>query len=254
MKHKLYDTALAALMALSLTACNPDFDSFGSPEPKDPEDTQTIDFFMDGAASGWIVGFADYDTAREEEMDLFSEYVDRLPFPLGNEVGLEVSGNNVNSDLFMFIKRRFTGFEPNTRYELEFEITFATNTPLDCPPEGFAPGENVFMKAGATVAEPIANTNRGDGIVEMNIDKGSTSNTGGDAAIVLGDLVNDRSCDDEDAEAYELKTLSSGSKSFTLETDSDGDLWLLFGTDSAANGITTIFYVDGQLVATQATE
>jgi hypothetical protein len=173
---------------------------------------------------------------------------EQLPSPLENVSGLNVSGNNHSDDLFMFIKKKFSGFEPNTGYQLRFEITFATNAPSECMGVGGPPGEGVAVKAGATVLEPLPYDD-GSGSYLMNIDKGNQI-SGGSDAITIGDFANTKKCEDGDF-AYELKTLSNEGNTFTVYTESDGELWVLFGTDSGFEAVTSIYYVSGAIVATK---
>jgi hypothetical protein len=146
----------------------------------------------------------------------------------------------------MFIKKSFSGFEPNTRYQLQFEITFATNVPGGCIGVGGSPGESVYLKAGATVSEPLA-FDDGSGFYLMNIDKGNQSSDGS-AAINIGDFANSKDCEDGDF-SYELKTLSNEENSFSILTESDGVLWILFGTDSGFEATTSIYYLNGSVIA-----
>ncbi len=148
----------------------------------------------------------------------------------------------------MFIKKQFSGFEANTQYQLQFEITFATNAPAGCIGIGGAPGEAVTVKAGATATEPLPLDN-GNGSYLMNIDKGN-QRIGGNDAMSVGDFANAKDCADDDF-SYELKTLLNIENSFSAFTGTDGTLWILFATDSGFEGTTSIFFVSGKLVATR---
>jgi hypothetical protein len=202
----------------------------------------TFDF-----STGWESGFSEYPVGGEENYELESGF-GQLPAPLESRSGFNVSGNNHSADLFMFIKKRFLGFEPNTLYQLAFEITFATNAPYGCAGVGAAPGEGVSIKAGASVVEPQA-YNDGSGFYLLNIDKGAQANSGSDA-ITLGDFANSKNCEEDDF-TYELKTLTNSDNEFSVYSDSDGALWVLFGTDSGFEATTSIYYVAGSVVATK---
>lgn len=230
------------LLVIAITSCGGG--SSGEKDPTPPEDSVVIEFEFD---NGWESGFADYPVGEEAFYELTSGF-EQLPFPLESSFGFNVSGNNHSDDLFMFIKKRFSGFEPNTLYQLQFEITFATNAPRGCAGVGGAPGEGVTLKAGATTTEPLP-YNDGSGFYRMNIDKGNQS-TGGSDAISIGDFANSKNCEDGDF-SYELKTLSNGENSFSIFTESDGELWVLFGTDSGFEATTSIYYVGGSIIATK---
>ena len=237
-------SAVSILSALFLTSCG--WNSFGSDQPG-LGDKHTIILQFDDNQSGWSAGFSDYPIIYEADYQLMSG-VEQLPPPLENTMGLNVSGNNHSDDLFMFVKKRFAGFAPNQHYQLSFEITFATNVPNNCIGSGGSPGEGVTVKAGASVTEPLA-VNDGNGYYRMNIDKGDQS-VGGSDAITIGDFANSKPCEDDNFN-YELKTLDNSSNPFSVFTDDEGALWLLFGTDSGFEAITSIYYVSGRVVATK---
>ena len=184
--------------------------------------------FADGLA-GWSGGFADYPVGQEEFYELESGW-QALPESLpGN--GLFISGNNHSDDLFMFIKGPIDGLKASTPYSLTFKITLATNAPTGCFGIGGAPGESVFLKAGATRVEPkpiVAETN-----YQMNIDK-ANSNT---------DCTNP---------IYQIKVLQTDSAPFHVKTDEGGSLWILVGTDSGYEGITSLYYTQLEIVAIEA--
>ncbi|HEX7026456.1 MAG TPA: hypothetical protein VF268_04395, partial [Gammaproteobacteria bacterium] len=161
-----------------------------------------------------------------------------LPAPLDDMNGIYISGNNHSDDLFMFIKRKLEGLEPDTRYSLTFGARFATNADSGCFGIGGAPGEDVTVKAGATDHEPLAD-GQSQGHIRMNIDHGAQSNGGSDA-IVIGNIANSQ--DDCVDDRYELKDLDSEGLPFEAFTDSQGALWVLFATDSGFEGTTGIYY------------
>lgn len=202
-------------------------------------------FDFDDGAGGWTAGFADHPVGEEEFYEL-SAGVASLPPPLQSDRGFRVSGNNHSDDLFMFIKKKLSGLTPNSRYDVQFSITFATNVPSGCAGIGGSPGESVYVKAGATAAEPAARDD-GNGFYVMNIDKGNQS-VGGSDAIVLGNFANSQDCESGN-DAYEKKTLDSRHIPFTVMTNETGELWVLFGTDSGFEGATTIYFLEGRIMA-----
>lgn len=210
-----------------------------------PEGSIEINFDFDSGLDGWAAGFADYPVGQEDNFELFSSW-ERLPAPLDNINGFLISGINHSDDLFMFIKKTFSGFDPNTRYDVDFEITIATNVPSACAGVGGSPGESVFIKAGAISFEPVPE-NDGAGFFLMNIDKGNQS-VGGSNAIVIGNFANTRTnCM---GTSYEEKLLTSEGNSFTVFPSSEGVLWLLFATDSGFESTTSIFYLRGTVILT----
>ena len=60
-------------------------------------------------------------------------------------------------------------------------IDLATNVPAGLVGIGGSPGESVFVKAGASTVEPLAEED-GSRYLRMNIDKGNQANGGEDHA------------------------------------------------------------------------
>jgi hypothetical protein len=183
---------------------------------------------------GWAGDFADYPVGREESFDLLFDHT-TLPEPLNENSGaLLLTGTNLSDDLFMFMKQRVTGLEPNTRYNTLFTIEFASDVPDDTPGIGGSPGESVFIKAGATQTEPGKVTDEND-YYRMNIDKGGQSQ-GGEDMVVIGDFSNDTN-----EAVYTLKTVEN-EELFEVTSDQNGELWVIVGTDSGFEGNTAIYY------------
>lgn len=201
-----------------------------------------VDFDFTQGAQDWVAGFADYGQGQEEFYELTADYR-ALPPELGaDRSALFISGRNYSDDLFMFYKRRIDGLKPGGAYHVRFEVQIATEVPSGCAGAGGSPGEDVFLKAGASDVEPIA-VAEGEGY-RMNIDKGNQS-VGGTAALVLGNIANSRPCDlsgDFPSWDFELKTLESGSSPFFVTADENGAVWLLVGTDSGFEGTTRLYY------------
>ena len=73
----------------------------------------------------------------------------------------------------------------------------------------------------------------------MNIDKGNQS-TGGENAVVLGDVASSQPCGGGEPQ-WELKQLFS-SETVDVTADGDGRVWLLVGSDSGFESITSLYY------------
>ena len=186
-------------------------------------------------ADGWVGDFADHPEGKEVAYQLRFAYT-KLPRPLDPTKGaLMLSGNNHSDDLFMFVKREVTGLSPNTRYAITFIVEFASNVADGMTGIGGSPGEGVIVKAGATFFEPMKILDPSEKYYRMNIDKGSQFH-GGRNMIVIGDFSNDTN-----KNVYALKTVTN-SVPFQARTDDNGRLWLIVGTDSGFEGITTIYY------------
>lgn len=98
---------------------------------------------------------------------------------------------------------------------------------------GGAPGESVVIKAGASKKEPAKELVGTD--YRMNIDKGSQNNEGGDM-VIIGDFANGTQ-----ENVYTLKTLKT-TNPVNVSSDSNGEIWIIIGTDSGFEATTTIYY------------
>lgn len=137
----------------------------------------------------------------------------------------------------MFMKKRITGLLPGTEYLFGVEVTFATNAPRGCAGAGGAPGESVYLKAGISVEEP--QPIHTDGSWRMNIDKGDQGNDGKDAR-VIGDIANSSTmCS---GTPYEMKTVTGIPVARTVRVSAEGSVWLMIGTDSGFEAMTSLYY------------
>lgn len=196
-----------------------------------------LDFDFSDGSQGWVAEFSDYPPSDASFYELASGYRG-LPAPLNTRSGLFISGNNHSDDLFMYLKRRVSGFEPNTNYQVSFVVEFATDVPTGCGGVGGSPGESVFVKAGASNVEPTSVVDQ-LGWLRMNIDKGNQSQSGVNA-VVIGNVANSTLCE-QNIRRYEIKQLRSPLP-VLVPTDGAGSAWLLVGTDSGFEAVTTLYY------------
>lgn len=196
--------------------------------------------FSNGSA-GWLAGFSDYSLANGN-MHFLAE-----PKPLpeelgaGNRLGFLLRSMNRSDDMFMFLKKALhvtDGLKPNQRYALSLEIVLASNAQIGCIGAGGAPGEGVYLKAGATASEPVSILGPGQHL-ELNIDKGYQSLGGADAGVV-GDITNGEPCDATNNRYARIRRVSDHDR--PVSTDDRGQLWVIVGTDSAFEGLTALYY------------
>ena len=150
--------------------------------------------------------------------------------------GMYLQGHNRSDDLFMYLKTQIGGLRPNTTYTVSVSIDLATNVPSGSFGIGGSPGSSVFVKAGASAVEPTAA--EGDNRhLRMNIDKGNQSQ-GGEAMVVLGNVAHPEVQGNE----YRIKTLDNSDLPLAVNTDNEGRVWLIVGTDSGFEGLTSLYY------------
>jgi hypothetical protein len=148
-----------------------------------------------------------------------------------------ISGVNPSDDLFMYMKRKVTGLQPNTTYDVTFVVEFASQVPTNAFGVGGAPGESVTMKAGVTLIEPdTIIINKGGSYVSMNIDKGNQSQPGADMDTIGHVGVEDTTT------VWATKINDNIGHPFTFTTDETGSGWIIIGTDSGFEAQTELFY------------
>lgn len=201
--------------------------------------TTTFSWDFSQGASGWQGGFADYPAGEEDFFELDSG-LRSLPPKVGDETALFITGSNRSDDLFMYFRNRVTGLEPETTYEVVFDVEFASNAPDGSFGIGGSPANSVFLKAGATQVEPIAVDADMDDFLRLSVDKGIQSQAGQDS-VLLGDVAKPPGDEGFD---YGLVTRSNAEMPFTFRTDGDGKAWLYFGTDSGFEGTTALYYTN----------
>ena len=218
-----------ALLAAMLGGCS------GSPTA--PTDTLTFTFDFRRGPQGFVAGFADYPPGNADFYELTSDYRP-LPSPLATDSALFISGVNRSADLFMFFKGPVDGLLPGARYDVTVSVEIATDVPAGCFGVGGAPGESVWVKAGATAVEPLAV--RDGAYLRMNIDIGNQS-AGGSQGVVLGDVANSRRCDEP--RQWERKSFAGRPVPASIEIPVSGRAWLLFGVDSGFEARTGIYFM-----------
>ena len=203
-------------------------------------------FDFDSDAEGWTVGFADLPV--DYDQSIYELDYDYRPLPDGLEgSGIYVQGHNRSDDLFMFLKRRVDGLMPNKVYAVSVSLDLATNVATGLVGIGGSPGESVYVKAGASTAEPLAMEDE-IGHLRMNIDKGNQSK----AAKLWRSwemLAHPEVAGDE----YLLKTLDNTDLPLSVTTDGEGRAWLIVGTDSGFEGLTQLYYASISYVLTPMT-
>lgn len=195
------------------------------------------DFSTETANEGWTVDFADYPTGEGDSLNYELKFAyTNLPGKLSTKKGIMISGNNHSDDLFMFMKKKITGLPPDTDFSVIFQVELASNAPTGSVGAGGSPGESVFLKAGASTTEPQKISN-GDSF-ELNLDKGNQS-MDGDDLVKLGHIGVSSNTND-----YQLivRTSENNPSPFYVRSNSEGELWIIVGTDSGFEGTTTVYY------------
>jgi len=229
---------LAACDGGGVPAPGPTFTTTPSPTPT-PAPVTVQSSFAAGF-DGWQPGYADYSPGQEAIIG-FDFGHELLPPPLDASAGVFLASDNRSDDVFMYLWRPVTGLAPNTRYRVEATVAFATNAPPGCVGIGGAPGESVFVKAGAAPREPA--TGLSGGRIVANFDYGNQAQGGADA-VAIGDFAQPVPGDDCGAPSYQHKQLTTGGNGPLVTSDAAGRLWLVVGTDSGYEGHTRIYWLE----------
>lgn len=192
----------------------------------------------------WTVGFADLPVDHDPALYQL-EYGSRsLPSGLDGD-GLYVQGHNRSADLFMFLKTQVHGLTPRTGYRITFAVDVATCVAEGMVGVGGSPGESVFLKAGATPLEPVVFADEA-GYLRMNIDKGNQAREGANM-IILGNIAHP-DLTGAAGEKFMIKRLENTGHDFRATSDADGNMWVIVGTDSGFEGLTTLYYGEVSVV------
>ena len=218
--------SIAAAIGMSILA--------GTAAAKDPTTGLAFDFNQNDG--GFTPIFSDYPNEQgvEEFYELHSGH-EEVPIAEAGK-GLFLSGNNHSDDLFMGYYKELSGLAPETEYQFTVQFKLATNVENDMIGIGGAPGESVFVKCGVASEEP---ENSLDSLnhFRLNIDKGSQSTSGSDM-IVVGNLAKEEVNRPGEYEFNEIAT------KVIAQTDEAGTAYLVIGTDSGFEGVTSCYLDD----------
>lgn len=217
-----------------ITACNLKEDGLGI-------NLLSVTYDFSESEHGWQHGFSDYPAGPDDSSFYELQYAYKEAPDGANAIML--SGNNHSDDLFMYLKKKVTGLRSDEKYTLTFDVELASNAPSGSVGIGGAPGESVFLKVGATTIEPQRINERGYYL--MNIDKGNQLESGADM-IYVGNIATLQTTTE-----YALINRSNAAiKDTPLEVRSNnkGEIWLIVGTDSGFEGITTLYYTKVNVV------
>ncbi|WP_229750447.1 copper amine oxidase N-terminal domain-containing protein [Paenibacillus nasutitermitis] len=212
----------------------------------DSADRIHVNYDFNKDKQGWNGGFSDLPVDYNPDIYELEHTRELIPLTDQHEpkYGLKLSGVNRSDDLFMFLSRDVGGLIPNTTYDVKMNFAMYTEQKAGLGGVGGAPAESVYVKAGIVNKEPKAvkvNT-AGNPYYRMNVDIGEQSNSGEDAK-VIGNIAKP----DPDKEGFQRVDFEY---SATVTSNAHGKIYLLIGTDSGFEGLSTLYYSDIQVTAT----
>jgi len=196
---------------------------------------KTYSYDFSNGAEGWSADFSDYSPSSIE-MELQAG-VAPLPTGTADGDGFFIQGNNHSDDLYMFLKRHLgpaDGITAGRRYSVQSSVTFWSNSP-DCVGVGGSAGGSVYLKAGASTAEPVVSLV--DNRYQVSLDKNEQAGEGTDAT-VLGNIDSGETCKSKKW----VKVTRMSSTTLEVRADDVSNLWLNVGTESGFEGLTKLYY------------
>lgn len=210
------------------------------------EDFDYVYSFSENEKQHWNSGFTGYPVGRETSFAPEYSYT-LTPEETGRKKpSMRVSGRNHGNGLFMYLYRKIDGLEPETTYQLSYMVELASNTPRNSVGTGGSPGASVYLKAGAVAQNPYKIQEKTQNALyrRTGFDEGSQAEPGDDM-ISLGNIGTELS------EFKYSMIKRSASNQQTVTTGKNGELWLVVGTESAYEGVTTLFYTSVKVKATK---
>lgn len=194
-----------------------------------PAGAQSFKSVFDSGYDGWIADFADYATTDSTRRMLEHEIG-----PIQNinpeMTALRMSGRMSeagatasSSDLFPFIRKRFTGLAPDTEYRIIIKAVLATAY-------GQFSKDTLCIKAGATTVEPRKTASTG-GMYRINIDKGTPRRPGADM-----DTLGFIGYDGGGHRFPEARALGNAGHPLRFRSDGTGAVWICVGAEYFTRG------------------
>ncbi|GMK44754.1 hypothetical protein PghCCS26_18820 [Paenibacillus glycanilyticus] len=188
---------------------------------------------------GWKGGFADMPTNYNKEIYELDFVRSLIPVPNNtSNYGLKLSGHNRSDDLFMYLSKGIEGFKPNTSYNVNLKFAMYTEAGGGSIGIGGSPAESIFLKAGILPSEPLSvpTSSSGEEYYRMNVDIGSQG-TGGKDVKVIGNAAKP----DVNKEGYQRVEFDYNAK---VTANAKGQIFILIGSDSGFEGLTTLYFDD----------
>jgi len=180
----------------------------------------------------WSGDFTDYkirDSSQVKFQFLYTNVPTNTPV---SQRSLVLSGINTSDDLFLFIKKKITGLKPDTEYTIAFDVEMTCNSDKQSK-------DTLVLKAGASAFEP-QKIIQGE-YYRMNLDKGATGANGVDM-IVIGKVGLNANNISQEYGVIQSGIEPSAYLYVKTKTNSEGDIWLILGTESIYAGVTTIYF------------
>lgn len=198
--------------------------------------SMAFEFDFASGQQGFVAGFADLPANYKPADYALDSGLRARPNPPGGGSSLYIAGTNRSADLWMFWKKKLTGLQANTVYDVVMDVEFLSDVEKGSVGVGGSPGESVFVKLGASAIEPVAASDK-NGWLRLNADKGNQSNAGKNA-LVVGNVAKPAG---SPKGLLALQRTTRGAR-LRINTDASGSMWIFFGTDSGFEGRSSLYY------------
>ncbi|GLU51945.1 hypothetical protein [Dyadobacter frigoris] len=229
---KKYLTWAKLVLLISLYGCSGE-----KRNDVNPVRTMTSEFEED--TEGWIGDYALYNRIDTTKIAFLMER-DSLPAAIDSlKFSLRMEATNSGDSIFLFIKKKIVGLNPEKTYNVSFDINIGT----DYPDLAKATGTIISLKAGASSTEPVKILN--GGYYNVSIKKGLWNVDGSEMAI-LGDITNGIG-----RTTYQLVNRNSSSKNISVKPDANGVIWVCVGEDTRYDKKTVLYFDNIKVVLTE---
>ncbi len=196
----------------------------------DPLPITFVESTFEAGADEWTGDFAFYKTGQEStvKFDLKQEL---LPSVLKSTFhGLKLEGQNQGDSLFLFIKKKISNLDPNIIYKVAYEINLASNLPDTIG----SSGRLVYLKAGASTAEPSKIDI--NGIYGATIKNGALAKSGKEM-LLLGNIGNGL-----DSTYYRAIPRNNANLAVEVTSSDKGEIWLCIGVNTKYKGNIALYF------------
>ncbi len=236
----------ALAVSVALYSCKDDSDKVDVVDI--PGQTISLAYDFESDDEGWNAGISDIPSGELDNYFLDAEQVSDIPFDSNG--ALKVAASNPNHEFFLYVSKKITGLEPNTSYNVSFNVDLAANVTLDTTVidttgvGGDTTGvvgdsidvdivnlnDSVIIKAGAVAEEPATEPDDLD-FLRLIFDKGEIGIDGSDM-VVIGRYL---------ASGNFASQTASNEEAFRISTNEDGELWLVVGAESTGDELELYF-------------
>ncbi len=205
----------------------------------DPE-TVTFEYNFTQSDHNWEVFYAHFTDPEKAQTELQSDYTS-LPS------GLNESGNahfasalNHPENFKILYRLHVENLVPFAPYDVRYTIRFATDVPAGCADIGEPAGEDQYIIARSHVVQPdTTNIIQFGPTALLNIQYFSNPQNWLNES-VISDITNSRSCNEP--RQFEIQEVRTRSDHDAVTADSNGNIWLMFGTHSDIQGDTSVYF------------